>query len=309
LLNNAGTFTICDDFTTNPASITVKSGSDALFNVSFPDSDAKYTWQLNNVNTVDGINLVGSTNDSLLVKSVTMSNNGELYRCIVNTRFCNVTSTAAKLTTLFKTCTLITTQPSNTNLTVGSDAKFSVVANDKDAKFTWGSDLDLGMQNLPANAAKYVGTETNNLTVKSISLRNHKQPFRVIAFTNVCIDTSNTALISVVDSCISFKSVKVTDTLVVRFSVKVANVDKGQLVKVYPNPAQDKLTIDNGNFTDFSGYTVNIYNTIGSVVYTQNINQQVYSIDLKTWGALGVYRLEVLDKTGAKVAVKSIILN
>ncbi len=309
LLANAGTFTICDEFTTNPTSITVKSGSDASFNVSFPDSDAKYTWQLNNVNTVDGINLVGSTNDTLLVKSITMANNGESYRCIVNTRFCNVTSTAAKLTTLFKTCTLITTQPSNTNLTVGSDAKFSVVANDKDAKFIWGSDLDLGMENLPANAAKYVGTETNNLTVKSISLRNHKQPFRVIAFTNVCIDTSNTALISVVDSCISFKSVKVTDTLVVRFSVKVSNVDKGQLVKVYPNPAQDKLTIDNGNFTDFSGYTVNIYNTIGSVVYTQNINQQVYSIDLKTWGALGVYRLEVLDKTGAKVAVKSIILN
>jgi hypothetical protein len=309
LLDNAGTFTICDEFTTNPTSITVKSGSDALFNVSFPDSDAKYTWQLNNVNTVDGINLVGSTNDTLLVKSVTMANNGELYRCVANTRFCNVTSTEAKLTTLYKACTLITTQPSNTDLTVGSDAKFSVVANDKDAKFTWGSDLDLGMQNLPANAAKYVGTETNNLTVKGISLRNHKQPFRVIAFTNVCIDTSNTALISVVDSCISFKSVKVTDTLVVRFSVKVANVDKGQLVKVYPNPAQDKLTIDNGNFTDFSGYTVNVYNTIGSVVYTQNINQQVYSIDLKTWGALGVYRLEVLDKTGAKVAVKSIILN
>lgn len=313
LLANAGTYVKCEDFTTNPASATVKSGSDVSFTVAFPDMDATYKWQSNKgagySNTVDAANLVGSSNDTLTVKSITMTNNGELYRCLVNTRWCKDTSSVAKLTTLFKACTLITTQPISTALTLGGDAKFSVAANDTAAKFAWASDLDLGMQNLPSNAAKYVGANSKSLTVKSVSLRNHNQPFRVIAFTNVCIDTSNIAKININDSCIAFKSVKVTDTLLVRFSVKVNTLDKAQLVKVYPNPAQNILTINNGNYTDFAGYTVNIYNSIGSVVYTQAINQQVYTIDLKTWATLGVYRLELVDKTGAKIAVKSIILN
>ena len=111
------------------------------------------------------------------------------------------------------------------------------------------------------------------------------------------------------DSCVAFKSVKVTDTLLVRFSVKVSSLDKGQLIKVYPNPAQNQLTIDNGNYSDFAGYTVNVYNSIGAVVYTQAINQKVYTIDLKSWSSVGVYRMELTDKSGAKIAVKTIVLN
>ncbi|MEY4316068.1 MAG: hypothetical protein RI977_1445 [Bacteroidota bacterium] len=303
LLANAGTYVVCDDFTTNPASITVKSGSDATFTVAFPDLDATYAWQISKgaafVNTVDGANLTGSNNDTLNVKSVTMSNNGEMYRCLVSTRWCKDTSASAKLTTLFKACTLITTQPSNASQTIGSDAKFSVAVNDTAAKFAWHTDLDLGMQQLPTSNAKYVGANTKSLTVKSVALKNHQQSVKVIAFTNVCI----------LDSCIAFKSVKVTDTLLVRFSVKVSSLDKGQLIKVYPNPAQNQLTIDNGNYTDFAGYTVNVYNSVGAVVYTQSINQQVYTIDLKSWSSVGVYRMELTDKSGAKIAVKTIVLN
>jgi hypothetical protein len=313
LLANAGTYVVCDDFTTNPASITVKSGSDATFTVAFPDLDATYAWQISKgaafVNTTDGANLTGSNNDTLNVKSVTMSNNGEMYRCLVNTRWCKDTSASAKLTTLFKACTLITTQPSNASQTIGSDAKFSVAVNDTAAKFAWHTDLDLGMQQLPASNAKYVGANTKSLTVKSVALKNHQQSVKVIAFTNVCIDTSNTVKMTILDSCIAFKSVKVTDTLLVRFSVKVSNLDKGQLIKVYPNPAQNQLTIDNGNYTDFAGYTVNVYNSVGAVVYTQSINQQVYTIDLKSWSSVGVYRMELTDKSGAKIAVKTIVLN
>lgn len=313
LLSNAGTFVVCDDFKTNPSSITVKSGNDALFNVSYPDMDATYAWQISKgagfVNTTDGANLIGSKNDSLMVKMVTMLNNGDLYRCLANTRWCKDTTSAAKLTTLFKACTLITTQPSNVSANVGSDAKFGVVVNDTATKFAWATDLDLGLQNLPTASAKYVGSTSKDLTLKSASLRNHNQPFRVVAFTNVCIDTSSTVKLTIKDSCIAFKSVKVTDTLLVRFSVKVNSLDKSQLVKVYPNPAQNQITIDNGNFADFSGYTVNIYNSLGAVVYTQAISQQIYTIDLKTWSSVGVYRMELTDKSGAKIAVKTIVLN
>jgi hypothetical protein len=313
LLNNIGTYAACDNISTDAASVTVKSGNDASFFVTYPDIDATYNWQLNKgagfASVTNGLKYAGANNDTLTVKSVTMSNNGELYRCLVNTRWCKDTSASAKLTTLFKACTLITTQPSNASQTIGSDAKFSVAVNDTAAKFAWASDLDLGMQNLPIGAAKYVGANSKDLTVKSVSLRNHNQPFRVVAFTNVCIDTSNTVKMTIKDSCVAFKSVKVTDTLLVRFSVKVSSLDKGQLIKVYPNPAQNQLTIDNGNYSDFAGYTVNVYNSIGAVVYTQAINQKVYTIDLKSWSSVGVYRMELTDKSGAKIAVKTIVLN
>ena len=313
LLNNIGTYAVCDKISTNAASVTVKSGNDASFFVTYPDIDATYNWQLNKgagfASVTNGATYAGANNDTLTVKSVTMSNNGQLYRCLVNTRWCKDTSASAKLTTLFKACTLITTQPSNASQTIGSDAKFSVAVNDTATKFTWHTDLDLGMQQLPAVNAKYVGANTKNLTVKSVALKNHQQSVKLIAFTNVCIDTSNTVKITIKDSCIAFKSVKVTDTLLVRFSVKVSSLDKGQLIKVYPNPAQNQLTIDNGNYSDFSGYTVNVYNSVGAVVYTQVINQKVYTIDLKSWSSVGVYRMELTDKSGAKIAVKTIVLN
>ena len=313
LLNNIGTYAVCDKISTDAASVTVKSGNDASFFVTYPDIDATYNWQLNKgagfASVTNGATYAGANNDTLTVKSVTMSNNGQLYRCLVNTRWCKDTSASAKLTTLFKACTLITTQPSNASQTIGSDAKFSVAVNDTATKFTWHTDLDLGMQQLPAANAKYVGANTKNLTVKSVALKNHQQSVKLIAFTNVCIDTSNTVKITIKDSCIAFKSVKVTDTLLVRFSVKVSSLDKGQLIKVYPNPAQNQLTIDNGNYSDFSGYTVNVYNSVGAVVYTQVINQKVYTIDLKSWSSVGVYRMELTDKSGAKIAVKTIVLN
>ena len=313
LLNNIGTYAVCDKISTDAASVTVKSGNDASFFVTYPDIDATYNWQLNKgagfASVTNGATYAGANNDTLTVKSVTMSNNGQLYRCLVNTRWCKDTSASAKLTTLFKACTLITTQPSNASQTIGSDAKFSVAVNDTATKFTWHTDLDLGMQQLPAVNAKYVGANTKNLTVKSVALKNHQQSVKLIAFTNVCIDTSNTVKITIKDSCIAFKSVKVTDTLLVRFSVKVSSLDKGQLIKVYPNPAQNQLTIDNGNYSDFSGYTVNVYNSLGAVVYTQVINQKVYTIDLKSWSSVGVYRMELTDKSGAKIAVKTIVLN
>lgn len=313
LLNNIGTYAVCDKISTDAASVTVKSGNDASFFVTYPDIDATYNWQLNKgvgfASVTNGATYAGANNDTLTVKSVTMSNNGQLYRCLVNTRWCKDTSASAKLTTLFKACTLITTQPSNASQTIGSDAKFSVAVNDTATKFTWHTDLDLGMQQLPAVNAKYVGANTKNLTVKSVALKNHQQSVKLIAFTNVCIDTSNTVKITIKDSCIAFKSVKVTDTLLVRFSVKVSSLDKGQLIKVYPNPAQNQLTIDNGNYSDFYGYTVNVYNSVGAVVYTQVINQKVYTIDLKSWSSVGVYRMELTDKSGAKIAVKTIVLN
>ena len=139
-------------------------------------------------------------------------------------------------------------------------------------------------------------------------MRNHNQPFRAIASTNICSDTSATVLLTVADSCINYKSVKVTDTLIVSTTLLVNSVRKDNLIKVYPVPTKDQLTINTGDVNLVGGYTLKVLSTTGATVFSQVINAQVYTVDLKTWANTGFYTLQLIDKSGATIATKAIIL-
>jgi hypothetical protein len=227
---------------------------------------------------------------------------------LISTRWCKDSTSAAKLTAILKACTIITTAPKNTSVSSGNVATFTIATNDNAALLKWQSDFDYGMMDVPTGTTQYLGATSKSLQVAKVSLRNHKQPFRVIASTNICSDTSDAVLLSVSDSCISYKSVKVTDTLVVKTTLKVSNVTKENAIKIYPVPAQDKLTINTGDLTLVGGYTLKVMKTTGSVVYTQVINQQVYTVDLKSWASTGFYTLQLIDTTGSVIATKAIIL-
>jgi hypothetical protein len=307
-----GTFVVCDSITSQPKSISVKTGSNALFVFNYTDGNAVLQWQnnkgtgfknLSNANQYAGVN-----NDSLSVSTVTMMNNGEKFRCMISTRWCKDSTSAATLTAIFKACSLISTQPTSLSKASGADANFSVATSDTSAKVFWQSDLDLGMTTIPAGSAKYTGVNSKSLTVKAVSIRNHTQPFRAIAYTNLCADTSNVAKLSITDSCINFKSVKVTDTLLIKVALKVGNLTKNNNIKVYPVPTQNKFTIDNGDYASMGGYQIKIYNTASQLVFSQVINQQVYTVDLANWTGVGIYQMQVINGSGVTVATKSIIL-
>ncbi len=306
-----GTFVVCDSITRQPKSLSVKTGSNAEFNFVYSTEDATFQWQNNTGSGFKNISnagqFAGVSNDSMSVSNVTMANNGNKFRCMISTRWCKDSTSAAMLTAIFKACTLITTQPAATSKASGSNATFTIATNDNTAAIKWESDFDMGMQTVPATS-KYTGTATTSLTVKNVALRNHGQTFRAIAQTNVCADTSNTAMLNISDSCINYKSVKVTDTLVMKVNVSVSGVNKATNIKVYPVPTSNKLTIDNGNFSIMGGYSIKIYSTTGQLVYAQTISQQQYTVDLANWTGLGIYSLQVLDNNGAIIGTKSIIL-
>lgn len=307
-----GTFVVCDSITSQPKSIAVKTGSNALFVFNYTDGNAVLQWQNNKgtgfKNLSNAGQYAGVNNDSLSVSTVTMANNGEKFRCMISTRWCKDSTSAATLTAIFKACSLISTQPSSVSKASGADANFSIATSDTSAKVMWQSDLDLGMGNIPSGSAKYVGVNSKSLTVKSVSIRNHTQPFRAIAYTNLCADTSNVAKLSITDSCINYKSVKVTDTLVIKVALKVGAVTKNNNIKVYPVPTQNKFTIDNGDYASMGGYQIKIYNTASQLVFSQVINQQVYTVDLANWTGVGIYQMQVINGSGVTVATKSIIL-
>lgn len=307
-----GTFVVCDSITSQPKSISVKTGSNALFVFNYTDGNAVLQWQNNKgtgfKNLSNAGQYAGANNDSLSVSTVTMMNNGEKFRCMISTRWCKDSTSAATLTAIFKACSLISTQPTSLSKASGADANFSVATSDTSAKVFWQSDLDLGMTAIPAGSAKYTGVNGKSLTVKAVSIRNHTQPFRAIAYTNLCADTSNVAKLSITDSCINFKSVKVTDTLLIKVALKVGNLTKNNNIKVYPVPTQNKFTIDNGDYASMGGYQIKIYNTASQLVFSQVINQQVYTVDLANWTGVGIYQMQVINGSGVTVATKSIIL-
>jgi hypothetical protein len=116
---------------------------------------------------------------------------------------------------------------------------------------------------------------------------------------------SATAITTVYDTtaCSTF------DTLFINIAVAglIAPNNLGTL-KIWPNPANDHITIDNGNFSILNGYSVKIETVLGQEVFKSAINQQQFSVDLTTWNGKGVYLVHVLDNQNNIIETKKIVL-
>jgi len=77
---------------------------------------------------------------------------------------------------------------------------------------------------------------------------------------------------------------------------------------IYPNPASDHITIDNGNFTAMAGYSIKITNNAGQEVFLNAINQQQFYVDLSTWTGNGLYFVHLIDSQNNIVTVRKIVL-
>ncbi len=87
---------------TQPASQTININNNAQFVVGSSDSNATYQWQTNlglgfqNLNNAGQYS--GTTNNTLTVSNVTMSNEDQQFRCIITSGGCTTTSAEAELT-------------------------------------------------------------------------------------------------------------------------------------------------------------------------------------------------------------------
>lgn len=108
---------------------------------------------------------------------------------------------------------------------------------------------------------------------------------------------------------ICFETVRVTDTLVINVNRTGYNpITYSNTIKVYPNPANNKITIDNGEIQKMNGYSIKIINSLGQQVYQGVITQQIVSIDITQWTGNGMYYLQLTDNNGNIVDVKKIVL-
>jgi hypothetical protein len=85
-----------------PANQTININNNAQFIVGSSDPNATYQWQtdlgLGFQNVSNAGQYSGSSNDTLSVSNVSMSNNNQLFRCIINSGSCADTSNVAVLT-------------------------------------------------------------------------------------------------------------------------------------------------------------------------------------------------------------------
>jgi hypothetical protein len=79
-------------------------------------------------------------------------------------------------------------------------------------------------------------------------------------------------------------------------------------VNIYPNPANDQITIDCGNLDNVEGWNIKITNMLGQEVFSQPMNTQQYIIPLNTWTGQGMYFVKIINAQNEVVNIKKIVL-
>lgn len=207
----------------------------------------------------------------------------------------------------------LTISPILNTQNIGGNTSFTATTSDSNPSFTWQSDFGQGFQTLN-NFGNYLGVNTNTLTISNLQLANHNQPIRAISTSGNCIDTSNIATIQIADTCITNVTVydtlltTVTDTLIINTTLSLPAPNNENTILIYPNPANDHITIDNGNFAAMAGYSIKIENNAGQQVFQSAINQAQFYVDLSTWTGNGLYFVHLIDPQNNTVTVRKIVL-
>ena len=98
-------------------------------------------------------------------------------------------------------------------------------------------------------------------------------------------------------------------TLVINTGVSSTSpVTYTSTVNIYPNPANDQITIDCGNLDNVEGWHIKITNTLGQEVFNKPMDTQQYVIPLNTWTGQGMYFVKIINAENEVVNIKKIIL-
>jgi len=139
--------------------------------------------------------------------------------------------------------------------------------------------------------------------------------FQALPSSDTCVFTvydtivTNVAVydtVTVYDTITTYSST--TDTLLIDVPTGLSAPNDNNVVSVYPNPAHTHVLINNGNYALLGGYSLTIENSLGQVVFDSPINQQLFDLDLSSWGGNGTYFLSVIDGGGNTLEVRKIIL-
>lgn len=176
-----------------------------------------------------------------------------------------------------------------------------------------------------STAANNAGWSTNynlvlNNTDMSFGCRNNKDdnnvPFRNLFYNGKIDDIGiwNRALTSqeitdLYNGNICYQTITVTDTLIINANLTGYNpLSFASKIRIFPNPTKDHITIDYGNYSTLTGYTLKITNSLGQIVFTSPINQQQSYVSLNGWSGNGIYFVHLIDSQNNTIDIRKIVL-
>lgn len=114
-------------------------------------------------------------------------------------------------------------------------------------------------------------------------------------------------------TCITYEKVynhvSVTDELVINVGIPLSAKNKTENpITIYPNPTNDYIYINTGDYTTITSYKIVISDLNGRIVFQTLVNQQEYPVDLSTFGSKGTYIVEIYDASLSLVDSRKIIL-
>lgn len=175
-------------------------------------------------------------------------------------------------------------QPSSTTINISDNAQFVVGSSDSSATFQWQTDLGVGFQNLN-NVVQYSGTTDDTLVVSNVTMNNNNQPFRCIVFSGTCADTSNVAVLTVVNN------------------VNIDELNQDNFFTVFPNPTQNVLNFKADS--KFIGESYLIKDINGRLVLSGKVEEEFSTIDLNTLAG-GIYLFSIGENTRQTVKLVKI---
>lgn len=166
-------------------------------------------------------------------------------------------------------------QPLSATSNPGNSHQFTTTLSGSNQQLQWQMNSGSGYSDL-ANGGQFSGVTTSTLTVGNITMANHNQMFRCVAVQNGCADTSETAVLNVLD-----------------------NTGEEELTKhgiyIHPNPFSKLLQIQSENQDRRS---VQIMDITGKIIFHTQLDFGKQMIDLGFLKA-GVYLLRIPEINGA----------
>ena len=121
----------------------------------------------------------------------------------------------------------------------------------------------------------------------------------------------DTNYISIYDTITYYDSVliSVTDTLIINVNLSgISSPNNSNTLKIYPNPANDIVFIDNDNFNSMSNYNLKIINSLGQEVFNSFITIPQFQIPITSFGGLGLYYIQLYNDTGGLLEIRKLII-
>jgi len=178
-----------------------------------------------------------------------------------------------------------------------------------DSGFYSGNAYNMGYLGNNGVIGRNLGHSTNsyhNGKVDDIRLYNRILTPKEIGF--ICYETPCYDYITIYDTITVVDSISVTDTLIIDIALSLPPNIITNSIKVYPNPTNDIVFINTGEFNIMPEYSIKIINNLGSVIFENLVNQQEFQIDINTFGATGLYYIQIFNDQNQLIDTRKIIL-